>query len=263
MDNVFSKKWNSMNSALHVRNGTYEIISHIKRIFQWQEKNEFSYYISGNKYKFNHGQEDEKHAFYDSTELVRYLIVKSISLHDIDALDILVSEKNDEKVRFYALLQLLNLFHGAYVLDHIATNSDFWHRIDGGQIDDQTFLSFHVLNYTFHMGKRLPNETNNSSNISNILSLSFSSDFYDENKVMEARAFMSLFIGKLISIVNSNVFDNQFVEFYKEFDPISKNKEINKTGWDILEYLNESLVKGWAGERSIAVSRIKELIDEE
>ncbi|MCW5156451.1 hypothetical protein [Burkholderia cenocepacia] len=261
MENELAEKWRRLNSVLCISRGSYDIVQHIKTIFAWREGNSFRAYFGDYLYELDEAYKD-KSIHYESIELSRYLIVKSIGLHNVDALDFLVSEKNGEKVRFYTLLQLLQLFHGLYVLDQIATNSDFWGHIDSGQIDDKTFLSFHVFNHTFHMGKRFINEINGSSNISNVLSLSFSSDFYEESKVMETRSFMSVFVSKLTNILRSKVFDSQFLDFYKEFEPISKNKEINKTGWGILEYLHESVAGGWAGERQLAVEKIESLIEE-
>lgn len=245
------------------RTGSYEPISQIKTIFDWREKGAFQAYLYNADYTFNLEFVSRKYVSGDTAELTRYLICKAICLRDVEALDYLVNEKEGEKIRFYTLLQLLNLFHGVYVLDSIATNSDFWSRIDGGQIDDKTFLSFHVFNYAFHIGKKLPNETEQgSSNISNVLSLSFSSDFYEESKISETKVFMGMFVSKLVSIAESNVFDEQFLQFYREFEPIAKDREINETGLELLEYLSESVAQGWAGERQLAVGKIECLIEE-
>ncbi|WP_175888070.1 hypothetical protein [Burkholderia contaminans] len=259
MENELQEKWDDLNGVLCIWNGSYDVVYHIKRIFDWRERGSFRAYLGDYSFKLKEAYDyDQVH--YESGRLVRYLIVKTISLRNVEALDFLVSEKNGEKVRFYALFQLLNLFRGAYVLDSIATNSDFWAHIGSGQINDNIFLSFHVLNHTFHMGKRLTNETNGSSNISNVLSLSFSSDFYEEEKVMETRAFMGMFFSKLMGILRSNVFDSQFIDFYNEFQPISKIKEINGTGSELLGYLYDGLSSGYHGGTPI-VNKIEDLIE--
>lgn len=243
-----------------LNNGRHEIIITIKNIFNSDARKDFNKYIREDKYFLVTDNYNEKDAAWLSLDLVRYIICRSISLRNVDSLEILKDEAIPLSVRFYALLKLLHLFNGVYALDQRATNSDFWAVVNSGRIDEELFLSFHAFNYVYHMGTKLTDFDGDTSNLNNILSMYASTSINTEEKILDTKEFIDLFIKKIIGIVRSNIFDKEFINFYNTYnltESIPNNKESNS---NLLGYWEESLANALQTP-PLAVEKIRTLID--
>lgn len=253
------ESWSDMLYTQFIFGGEYKIVQHVKTLFREMQSNSIRYALSNKEIEL-----EEKYTASlsraDATELTRSLILRSISLKNISALDYLTIEAKGEEARFYCLLQMLNLFHGCYVADKIATNSDFWNLVLQADIENKTFLSFHAFHYLYQMGKDLVRSDIHTSNLSGVFSMAKSGKLYEEDKLLETRGFLNAYMDKLIEISQGPVFEAKFRDFYERFNALAGDTEINKKGLGLLETLDEAVVTGWAGEASLAANQIRSLI---
>lgn len=250
--------WHYLNQNLFLNDGHYNITEHIDILFKRNQSVDFKTYLEDSEYIFEQNYKEIYIKSY-SNELTKCLIAKSILGRNINSLDFLVNTKEGEVIRFYSLLQLLSIFHGCYVLDKIATSSDFWSVVKNGRVNNKTFLSFHVLNYCYHIGKKITDEDNCTSNVSNILNLTVGGQFYDESLIAQTIEFLSKFIDKLIAIVQSSVFDEQFINLFTKYNPLSLDESVNPNPMPLTQYLSESIMTNWGGETPLAVRKMKAL----
>lgn len=219
-----NSKGDKVNQALEYFNyqylinadGKYDIVSAIEEIFDGKERMRSFYHIINRK-----SDEFEPD---NIRELMRFALVQSINKNrNPDDLDILLKH-DDKQLAFAAYIKLCNLLRGTSVLTHFATNSDFWGHIERARINDGIFLSFHVVNYLYHIGNGLLNSENYTNNISNILNMTKFGHFYEEEKVQETRAFAESLINKLIEITNTGYFDEQILNLYKQMNSVCEVK---------------------------------------
>lgn len=249
-----------MTFGLFIENKKYNQVRHIREIFTDSGMFGFKGYVRRERYEVDN-ECDEKTFAFEGFELSRYMIARSVCYRNVDALDFLIKDSGSVEVRLYALINLLNLFHGCYIADRRATNSDFWNLVLNAQIDDRTFLSFHVLHYVYHMGAKIIDSDTHTDNLSGVLSMIKGASFYEEDKILETRAFQSKLIDKLEGILNSGVFDESLKAFHAKFDRISDNKEINKSAVNLCQYLVDSFATSWSHETTLLVEKLETFID--
>lgn len=251
--------WGTLQNFLCVGSGSYNIVEHSRVIFSERERRGVGYLLRGAEIDTDFRSDGDR-ALYNASNITRGLIVKAISLRDLSVFDLFVDESVAEALRFYSLLELSFLFHGCYVLDNFATNSDFWRCIESAQIDNPTFLSFHVFNYTYHIAGGLTGESTYTSNMQGVMSMTKSAGFYEESKLLEAREFMSLFVSKIQALLMGPIFDNQFKAFYDKYSALAKEIEPNPAPDGLLPYLSSALASSYAGSTPLAVLKLKQLV---
>lgn len=234
------EQWHEILHSYGINPGlsSYNLVDKIRILYHWKEKNTFKSYLR-KEHHFDDGD-----FFADHLNSIRYFLTRSISLQNIDALDSLMSKENDKHLMFRCLINICHILHGASNLSRVATNSDFWHCVDNGQIYDRDFLSFHLVNYLYHTKSYLPDESHRS-NITKILSMNCHSEIYTEEKINESRLFNIKLIDKIYSIIDSGYFDQNFAEFNNSLEELAKNPKVNSIGENLYEFLYEHFHSGY------------------
>lgn len=173
--------------------------------------------VDVDKFKFIACDDYEQYSFI-SHKLTASLIVQVLMNKDVSYLDSLLVAKSDEekKTKFFSLLAWVMQMQGVYVLDRVATNSDFWNAISWADLSSTEFSSFHVFNFLHHKGKKVFMDCSNATKEFGykIFNIYENSDIGNEEKVMASRQYAEVVINKTLEILDSDYFNELFVEFF-------------------------------------------------
>lgn len=261
-------EWLTIHIMLGLEDGKYQIIKHARYLFSdTGDGVKIARHLQGltetDRWRGNK-KADFSATFFSSKYAAQYVIVRTIALQDVGELDFLVDENIRKDIRFYVLLQILQLFHGCYVFDKVATNSDFWSAMHNSRIDDLYYLSFHVFSWIRQSRGGLTNDSDiqGSRTIFNAKELA---RCIRERAIIKSRSFLNIFMAKILSILQLPIFNQDFKDFYDRYDPyIRATIAYDKDGSEydgLLRYFHDATVfDHWCGDESLIVQKISSLL---
>lgn len=191
----------------------YNIIEELKFLFQFNDKDYFTYCFSNDRIFTN-----EDINSFSVGQVVKYLLIKTVSLKNKDALLIIKEKKHNNDLMFYGLIRFTALLHGTYLLMNQATQSEFWYCVNNGQIDDSLFLSFHSLHYLHHQEKSLSNDVIGITNITK------QSHLYQHHLIEESRHFAFSLMQSLEDFWLAGFFDENLLNFNQRLQSLLNGK---------------------------------------
>ena len=180
----------------------YNIIEELKFLFQFNDKAYFNYCFSSDRTFTN-----EDINSFSVGQVVKYLLIKTISLKNKDGLLTIKEKHHNKTLLFYGLIRFTALLHGTYLLMNQATQSEFWHCVNNGQLDDSLFLSFHSLHYLYHQEKSICNDAIGITNITK------QSHLYQHHLIEESRNFAFSLMQSLEDFWLAGFFDENLLAF--------------------------------------------------
>lgn len=188
----------------------YDIVRELRFLFQKTERTYFNLCMSKDRVFVN--QEIDN---FQVAKLVRYALIKSISFKNPPALSLFSNEGYNKTLAFYGLIRFTSLLHGNFLLTNQASKDEFWNIVNGGQLDDPLFLSFHAVHYLLHIGCELC-----SYDIDRITSLVKNCYLYTEERIEDTRLFSIELISELKNLWKSGLFDDELLSYKTKMETL-------------------------------------------
>ena len=168
---------------------------------------------------------------YNRATYITYLMTHLLLKRDISVLEELKTFEAEWEgdINFVTLLALLQLFGSPWFISTHINEREFYEIVEESSLENPLFEPFHYINYLIH---RMPDGEFRNFLPSWIRRLYGNCDIATDEKINETKAFIVSVSDELIKILKTDIYDELFVEYFKEMSKYYESEE------SMIEYVN-------------------------